>query len=288
MRIRRVSNANLEPGMVALLGVPYDENSSFLAGPALSPDRIRETLLSGESSLCTEHGADLGSDSRFVDLGNLSLDRGLEAREQIAAGIAGILDDGVRILSLGGDHAVSYPVLKAYHRHWPRLNVLHFDAHPDLYDELDGNRYSHACPFARAMEECLVARLVQVGIRNRTVHQREQAERFGVETVEAAAWETALALEFDGPVYLSVDLDVLDPAFAPGVSHHEPGGLTSRELIRILHSVRAPVVGADIVELNPHRDPVGITAALAAKLVKEIAGIMLRQEEQRIDTGLQA
>lgn len=277
MTIRQVSTDRLQPGMVALLGVPYDENSSFLAGPALAPDRIRETLLSGASSLCTEQGIDLGSEARLVDIGNLDMAHGHEAIEQIETAVAGILDSGARALSLGGDHAISYPILKAYAAHYDRLNVLHLDAHPDLYDELEGNRYSHACPFARVMEECPVARMVQVGVRNRTTHQREQAERFGVETVEAASWEAALALEFDGPVYLSVDLDVLDPAFAPGVSHHEPGGLTSRELIRLVHSVDAPLVGADIVELNPHRDPVGITAAVAAKLLKEIAGLMLKR-----------
>jgi agmatinase len=263
--------------MVALLGVPYDENSSFLSGPALAPDRIRETLLSGASSLCTEHGIHLGRETRLVDLGNLEMGRGHEALKKIEDTVAGIVDSRARALSLGGDHAISYPILKAHAAHYHRLNVLHLDAHPDLYDELEGNRYSHACPFARVMEECPVARMVQVGVRNRTTHQREQAERFGVETVEAESWEAALALEFDGPVYLSVDLDVLDPAFAPGVSHHEPGGLSSRELIRLVHSVDAPIVGADIVELNPHCDPVGITAAVAAKLLKEIAGLMLRR-----------
>jgi arginase family enzyme len=155
------------------------------------------------------------------------------------------------------------------------LNILHLDAHPDLYDELDGNRRSHACPFARIMEEKLATRLVQVGIRTMNPHQRQQAERFNVEVIDMRHWQPGIPLEFDGPVYLSLDLDVLDPAFAPGVSHHEPGGLSTREVIHLIHSLKAPLVGADIVEYNPQRDPVGMTAMTAAKLLKEVVACMI-------------
>jgi arginase family enzyme len=155
---------------------------------------------------------------------------------------------------------------------------LHLDAHPDLYDELEGNRYSHACPFARIMEEDLVVRLVQVGIRTMNPHQRAQAERFGVEVIEMRDWPPGPVFDFDGPVYLSLDLDVLDPAFAPGTSHHEPGGLSTREVLGLVQNLRAPIVGADIVELNPVRDPVGITAMAAAKLMKEVLALMLGRE----------
>ncbi|UCD37052.1 MAG: arginase family protein, partial [Fidelibacterota bacterium] len=151
----------------------------------------------------------------------------------------------------------------------------HLDAHPDLYDELDGNRYSHGCPFARVMEEKLIGRLVQIGIRAPNAHQREQIARFGVEVFELRHWTTPPDLTIDGPLYLSVDLDVFDPAFAPGIAHHEPGGLSPRDVIQIIQNIQAPLVGADIVEFNPTRDPLGITAMLAAKLLKEIAGRML-------------
>jgi arginase family enzyme len=153
--------------------------------------------------------------------------------------------------------------------------VLQLDAHPDLYDELDGNRYSHACPFARIMEEGLAGRLLQVGVRTSTPHQREQARRFGVEVVEMRDWRPGHPLRFDGPLYVSLDLDCLDPAFAPGVSHYEPGGFSVRELLAIIRDLPVPPVGADIVELNPRRDPEGVTAAVGAKLLKEILARML-------------
>jgi agmatinase len=258
------------------MGIPYDENSSFLLGPALAPARIREALLSGASNLFTEDGLDLGSVDRLRDLGDLKLDRGDRARGQIESRVSDVLAKGGRLLSLGGDHAITYPILRAYAAAYADLTVLHLDAHPDLYDELHGNRYSHACPFARVMEEGLATRLVQVGIRGMTSHQREQAERFGVTVVEARSWGSALSLEFRGPVYLSLDLDVLDPAFAPGVAHHEPGGLSTRQVLQLIQGMRATLVGADIVELNPHRDLVGVTAAVAAKLVKEVAARLLR------------
>ena len=144
-----------------------------------------------------------------------------------------------------------------------------------LYDELDGDKYSHACPFARIMEESLASRLVQVGIRTLNTHQREQSEKFGTEIIEMKDFEPGKIPVFSKPLYLSIDLDGLDPAFAPGVSHHEPGGLTSRDVINIIHGIKVPIIGADIVELNPLRDANGITAALAAKLTKEIIACMI-------------
>jgi agmatinase len=186
------------------------------------------------------------------------------------------LEQGAHVLSLGGDHAITYPILRAYAKQYHELNVLHFDAHPDLYAEFEGNRYSHACPFARVMEEGLTTRLVQVGIRTMNPHQQAQAERFGVEVIDMRAWQPSLDLTFQGPVYVSLDMDVLDPAFAPGVSHHEPGGLSTRDVIGLIQGLRVPLVGADIVEVNPKRDPIGTTAMAAAKLLKEIAGCMLQ------------
>jgi agmatinase len=179
------------------------------------------------------------------------------------------------VLSLGGDHSITFPILEAHARHGVRPSVLHIDAHADLYDVFDDNRLSHACPFARVMEAGLVSRLVQVGIRTLNRHQREQAQRFGVEIIEMKAWLPSIDLSFDGPVYVSLDLDALDPAFAPGVSHHEPGGLSTRDVIGLVHRVRGTVIGADVVELNPARDLHGVTAMVAARFVKELVGRML-------------
>lgn len=267
--------SELQSDTVALLGIPFDEHSSFISGAALAPRRIREVLYSGETNLSSEPGLDLGREPRLHDVGDLALGRGAAAMEQIEGAIAALLERGARVLSLGGDHALTLPVVRAYARRYERLNLLHLDAHPDLYDEFEGDRYSHACPFARIMEEGLVARLVQVGIRTMNEHQRAQAERWGVDVIDMRRWRPGLDLPLEGPTYLSLDLDVLDPAFAPGVSHHEPGGLSTREVLRLLHGLRMPLVGADIVEFNPERDLVGMTAMVAAKFVKEIVSILL-------------
>jgi arginase family enzyme len=127
------------------------------------------------------------------------------------------------------------------------------------------------------MEEGLADRLVQIGIRTMTGHQREQAERFGVEVIEMRDWRDGTPLRFDTPVYLSLDLDALEPGLAPGVSHREPGGLSVRQALGILQSLEAPLAGADLVEFNPLNDPSGLTAQVAAKLVKEIASRMLME-----------
>ena len=266
---------SLQPGTVAILGVPSDENSSFMRGPALAPRRIREVLHAGSSNLCAESGIDLGTEARLQDLGDLSLDTGPLGIEQIKSAASDLVERGVYVLSLGGDHAVTYPIVSAYAEKYPALGILHLDAHADLYDEYEGNRYSNACPFARIMEEKLAVRLVQVGIRTMNPHQQAQAERFGVEVVDMRRWQPGFQPAFEGPIYLSLDMDALDPAFAPGVSHHEPGGLSTREVIQLIQGLSAPIVGADIVEFNPKRDPVGITAMAAAKLLKEIAACML-------------
>ncbi len=265
----------LKPGMVTVVGVPSDENSSFMRGAALAPPRIREALHSDATNLCAENGIDLGAEARWRDLGDLELGQGAAAFQQIETAIGSLLDRGVYVLALGGDHAITYPILRAYGAKYDHLNVLQLDAHPDLYDEYQGNRFSHACPFARIMEEKLVSRLVQVGIRTMNPHQRAQAERFGVEVIDMRQWDPGLKLEFEGPLYLSLDLDVLDPVFAPGISHREPGGLSTRELLGLLQGVQGPIVGADIVELNPERDPMGIASLAAAKILKEIVARML-------------
>ena len=265
----------VEPPLVSVIGVPTDENSSFMRGAALAPACIRAILHSGETNWSAENGLDLSADSRWRDLGDLELGSGIATFEQIEQAIARLLSQDLRVLSLGGDHAITHPIVRAYAARYENLSILHLDAHPDLYDEFEGNRYSHACPFARIMEEGLVGRLIQVGIRTINPHQRAQIERFGVEVVEMRDWQPDLTLEFDGPVYLSLDLDVLDPAFAPGISHHEPGGLSTRDVIRIIHNLSTPLVGADIVEYNPKRDLMDITAMTAAKLLKETVAQMI-------------
>ncbi len=260
---------------VSLLGLPTDVNSSFQRGAAAAPARIRGVLHDGSSNLCSELGLDLNGHPLFRDAGDLKLSEDEHMPSQIECGVGDLLERGERVLSLGGDHAVTFPVVKAYARLFPRLTVVHFDAHPDLYDLFDDNPSSHASPFARILEAGLVGRLIQIGIRTMNDHQRAQARRFGVEVHEMAEMAPGFRLRLEGPVYVSLDLDALDPSCAPGVSHQEPGGLMTRDLLGILTHLEAPIVGADIVEYNPRFDVGQMTARVAAKFVKELASAMI-------------
>jgi len=265
----------LQRGAVVVVGVGYDENSSFMQGPASAPSKIREMLHCGSANLCAENGIDLTEHPQFKDLGDIRTDEVVDVFNEIEDTVRMLVEKGLYVLALGGDHSITFPVVRGYRHQHNRLNILHLDAHPDLYDEYDGNRNSNACPFARIMEERLADRLVQIGIRTRNPHQAAQAERFGVEMMEMRNWNPQTGIDFNGPVYLSLDIDVLDPGFAPGVSHHEPGGMSPRDVLNIIQGLKVPIVGADIVELNPKRDHTGVSAMVAAKFLKEIAGKMI-------------
>jgi agmatinase len=266
---------------IALIGFPVDEYSSFLRGAAEAPPLIRAALFSDASSLWSENGTDLGAASVILDAGDLVFSPGKDVFEEIEDAVQALLKRGLRPISLGGDHSITYPVVRAVARRHAGLTVLDFDAHPDLYDEFGGSRRSHACPFARIMEEGLARRLVQVGVRTINAHQRQQAERFGVEFIEMKDWIDILP-ELESPVYVSFDLDALDPAFAPGVAHREPGGLSVRQALGAIQSIRAEMVGADIVEFNPRSDPAQVTGVVCAKILKELAAKMIRS---RIEPG---
>jgi agmatinase len=247
-----------------------------MRGAAEAPPLIRAALAAPSSNRWTESLRNLECDDRVHDAGDVSIPDGPGAREKIETKLAELLDRGFRPLALGGDHSVTYPILRAFRGRYPKLTILHLDAHPDLYDELDGDRFSHACPFARIMEEGLATRLVQVGIRTMSGPQRPQADRFGVEVHDMRTWQDGTPLSLgEDPLYVSLDLDVLDPAFAPGISHHEPGGMSVRQVLQILQSLPPTIVGADLVEFNPRRDVNGMTAMVAGKLVKELLDRML-------------
>lgn len=260
---------------IDLIGLPTDVHSSFLRGPAKAPPLIREALFSPHGNSASERGLELGAEINLNDFGDLPLNEDSGDDAMIREAIDASLLAGAIPISLGGDHAVTYPILQAIHAHHGPVEILHFDAHPDLYDELDGDRRSHASPFARIMEEGLASRLVQIGIRTLNKHQREQAERFGVVQVEMRD-VGRVSLPFERPLYISIDMDGFDPAYAPGVSHHEPGGLSVRDVMDLLLELDVPLVGADVVEYNPDRDINGVTAVLAAKLVKELAALASR------------
>ena len=261
-----------------LVGIPFDAQSSYLRGPADAPPKIREALACDASNQWTETGVDLGVAGIYEDAGDLALNE-QDAFAVVERSVGELIDSGKRPVSLGGDHSITFPIVKAFARRYSDLAIFHFDAHPDLYDEFEGNRLSHACPFARIMEAGLAKRLVQVGIRTINRHQREQAQRFGVEVVEMSALPAYDKLKGSKQVYITFDMDVLDPAFAPGISHREPGGMSVREAIAHLHAIQGRIVGADVVEYNPVQDLDGLTATVAAKILKEILGKMIVRDD---------
>lgn len=259
---------------VALLGLPVDEYSSHMKGAAGAPVAIREVLASDEGNSFTESGLDISAESVLDDRGDLVLEEGDDPWPRIEVEVDSIIASGARPLLIGGDHSVTHPILRSVRRHHLRLALVQIDAHPDLYEDFGGTPRSHASPIARILEEGLADRVVQIAIRSTTAHQIEQQARYGVEVFEMKGLGRIPRIVFNDPVYLTIDIDALDPAYAPGVSHREPGGLSTRELLSILNAIDGDVIGADLVEYNPLRDRDGVTAAVAAKIVKEMIGIL--------------
>lgn len=254
---------------ILIQGLNFDEKSSYQQGPKRAPALIRETLNCGSINLTAENGVSL-TDLSISDKGDFDISEYF----QMEGITASHLTENRKVLTLGGDHSITFPVVKAHHEKYPKLDILHIDAHSDLYDEYEGDRYSHACPFARIMENGFAEKLVQVGIRTQNTHLMEQAKRYNVEVHQMKGLDLTQIGKFENPLYISLDMDAFDPAYAPGVSHHEPGGLSSRQVIDLIQNIDAEVIGADIVEYNPDRDFQSMTAFLAAKMLKEIISVM--------------
>jgi len=250
-------------------GILYDEKSSYLRGPAKAPPLIRAILNNGSGNSFTEAGKDL-SQIPYNDKGDFSIDDYFD----IEAITFKNLEEGNPLLTLGGDHSITYPIIKAHAKVFPKIDILHIDAHADIYDEFEGDKYSHACPFARIMEDGLVDNLTQIGIRTLTTQQKEQISKYNVDLHLMKDFTLSTLPVFKNPLYISLDMDAFDPAFAPGVSHHEPGGLNPREVFSLINMIDGPIIGADIVEYNPERDVQEMTASLAAKIMKELWGKM--------------
>lgn len=265
---------------LSLLGIPHDENSSYLRGPAEAPPLIRRELFCDAYSNWSETGVNLGAAGTLVDHGDVEFDGGADAWEVIERSVSRALESGDPLICLGGDHAITHPILRAVRKRHSKLTIVHIDAHADIYHAYEGNPRSHASPFARIMEERLADRLIQVGLRTICDEHREQFKRFGVEVIEAKRCGENLRVDVTTPVYISMDIDGLDPAYAPGVSHREPGGLSTRQVINLIQAIEQPIVAADIVEYNPRCDISNLTAVVAAKLVKEIGGMMVKSRRE--------
>jgi arginase len=255
---------------IIIQGIQFDEKSSFQKGPKLAPPLIREALNCGSANMFAENLTSI-ENSKIEDKGDFKILNYFDIEKITKTH----LDSGAKVFTLGGDHSITFPIIKAHFEKYSKLDILHIDAHSDLYDNFEGDKYSHACPFARIMENGLAVKLVQVGIRTLNTHQAEQAEKFNVEIHQMKNLDLSTIPKFKNPLYISLDMDGFDPAFAPGVSHHEPGGLTSRQVIDLIQSIETEVIGADIVEYNPNRDFQNMTAFLAAKMMKEIVAKMM-------------
>lgn len=257
-----------------ILGFEWDASSSHARGAALGPSVVRRLLTSEASSGYSIDLTPMADAIAGYEVPSLPED-GAAARTLIERTVADTLARGAAPLSIGGDHSITFPILQAVAAKHGAVNVLHIDAHGDLHDQYEGDKFSHACPFARAHEAGLIARHVAVGVRCWDPHQKAQADRFGVTILGAHEMASAPADIFEGPLYMSIDLDGLDPAFAPGVSHPEPAGLSTLDVLSLIQRIKGPLIGADIVELNPERDPMLATARVAVRLAKELAAKLL-------------
>jgi agmatinase len=274
---------------VALIGIPYDGGTSYRSGARFGPRAVREqsSLIRPWNPVLKVHPfqrlrvADCGD----VDVVPISIERTYEA---VSTRIAEVLAAGARPLCVGGDHSVTLPILRALGQRHGRLGIVHFDAHPDTWDEYFGSKFFHGTPFRRAIEEGLIdpARMIQVGIRGPlygpedfAFHDERGIEVVRIETVKerGTGW---VAERFKrlagGPVYCSFDIDAVDPAFAPATGTPEVGGLTSYEALALVRALAGiSLVGADVVEVSPPYDGPGqITALLAANLLFELVSLL--------------
>jgi agmatinase len=256
---------------VVLLGVPLDDTTTFRAGTRDGPAAIRA------ASDCLETYSPvldrcLETDCRVADHGDLELRRGATGASLAAIGVAvaGILDQAATPVLLGGEHLLSLPAIQEVHRRHPDLLVLQLDAHADLREDYEGRRLSHATVMRRVLEVVGEASLWQVGIRSGTRQEWAWMRRAG-SLVPLTELPGRLAGLGDRPLYVTLDLDVLDPACLPGTGAPEPGGLDFAELGGILARLAGRrIAGADVVELAPRLDPTGASAVVAAKAVREL------------------
>jgi agmatinase len=279
---------------IAIVGVPFDGGTSYRPGARFGPAAVRQG-----SRLLRPYNPALGALpfelAQVVDAGDIACTpfSTEEAVTEIERGADALLAGGGRLVAVGGDHTVALPLLRATARRYGPLALVHFDAHLDTWDTYFGQRYTHGTPFRRAWEEGLLRRdrSVHVGLRGPLYAQSDLVEDAGMGfaqiTTEQVAQlgvvevvERVLDRVGDAPLYVSVDIDVLDPAHAPGTGTPEAGGLTSRELLSVLRGLEpARIVGADVVEVSPAYDHAEITAIAAAHVLFDLVTLMARRPD---------
>jgi agmatinase len=266
------SNAGYSDARIVLLGVPMDFTVSYRPGTRMGPQQVR-AVSAGLEEYSVYLDKEL-SEVSFTDWGDVVLPFGnvAESLERIKLVADRILDDGKKPFIIGGEHLISYPVIQAVHRRYPDLMIVHFDAHADLRKDYMGETNSHATVMHKTAKLLGSKRIVQVGIRSGIKEEFDFACKNTYlfrDRVEEAMPQVQEIVS-DRPVYISLDIDVVDPAFAPGTGTPEPGGCTAREIVSAIHSLRnCRIVGFDLVEVSPVYDPSGRTALLGAKLIRE-------------------
>ncbi|SMO63313.1 agmatinase [Balnearium lithotrophicum] len=254
-----------EKGKVQILGIPYDSTTCFRPGTRFAPDGIRFF-----SDNLEEYSLPLGKsleEVEFCDLGNLYPST---APEKMVDEVYEAVRKMEIPVILGGEHSITFPVLRALSERYENLTVVHFDAHADLRDDYSGTKYSHACVMRRVLE--LGVQIVQLGVRSATREEAElRMENTNIKVVETFEELKSLVSKIEMPVYFSIDIDFFDPAFAPGTGTPEPPGFSPVEFFNFIYKLPdVNVVGFDVVEVSPPYDPSGTTQMLAAKIVREL------------------
>ncbi len=284
----------------AIVGVPFDSGTSYRSGARFGPRKIREASLAiwGHNAVMGVTPTEVLNliDYGDVDVVPVSIEQTLDA---ITDEVGSILKAGATAITLGGDHTISYPLLRAYAGKYGPLAVVHFDSHPDTWDsEYPGQAYSHGTPFRRAIETDLIDRqaYIQIGIRGPIsgADDLKKTRQLGAHILTIgqvfemgipAAVESIHTLMGERPVYVSLDIDSLDPAYAPGTGTPEVGGFTSYDMLQLVRGLDGlNLVGFDLVEVAPPYDHSDITAILAANLVFEFLSLLalIKQRSARV------
>jgi len=270
------ATSELKDSKIALLGAPYDSTTSFRPGTRYGPPAVR-TASYGLESFSPELDRDL-EDISFCDLGDLELPFGRPERafDVLRAGVKHILDHNLMPLVIGGEHSLTLPCVEAVHQKYPELHLLVFDAHCDLRDEYLEEPFSHASVMRRCCELLGTERLRQFGIRSGTKEEFAFAREHKLQLpFTKVAFAETLKRIGEAPIYLSIDLDVHDPASFPGTGTPEPGGVSFRDTFELMKLLKGKnVVATDVMELSPHYDTTGCSAVLAAKVIRELMLIL--------------
>ncbi len=266
------ANHDFKKAKIVLLGVPYDGTSSFKPGSRFAPDAVREASY-GIESYSPYLKKDL-RDVKICDLDNIPLSFGDKELnfKIIETFIEKIVYSKKQLISIGGEHLISYPIIKSFVKKYKNLTVLHIDAHSDLIESYRGERFSHASVMKRVGEVVGFDNLYQLGIRSMNSTDMLLPKRdtnmhlFDLEKIDEFTERIG-----KNPVYVSIDLDVLDPSIFSGTGTPEPGGVTYKELLKcILYFGKLNIVGADVVELSPHYDSSGVSSVVAASVMREL------------------